>query len=315
MTGLSAVYWKELADHFSSRRFLFIIGLILLAGLSATYVAALSIRQELADFPQQPFVFLKLFTVSGGVLPPFLLFISFFGPLIGIILGFDAINREQASGTLSRVLSQPVYRDAVINGKFLAGLTTIAIMFVGMALVIAGSGLRLLGTPPTVEEIWRIGIFVGLSIVYVSFWMSISILFSIFIRRTSTSALAGMAIWLFFAFFMPIISGVLADAIVPLGQQPSIELAVKRENTDRWISRVSPVNLYSEATVTVLAPADVRSLVAAATARPQGLIPNPLSLGQSLIIIWPHIVSLIALTAVGFAISYLRFMKQEIRVP
>src|SRR3990172_2077869 len=104
MTGLSAVYWKELADHFSSKRFLFIIGLIFLAGLSATYVAALSIRQDLADNPEQPFVFLRLFTVSGGVLPPFLSFISFFGPLIGVILGFDAINREQASGTLSRGL-------------------------------------------------------------------------------------------------------------------------------------------------------------------------------------------------------------------
>lgn len=313
MTGLAAVYWKELADHFSSRRFLFIIGLVLLAGLSATYVAALSIRQELADFPQQPFVFLKLFTVSGGVLPPFLAFISFFGPLIGVIMGFDAINREQAGGTLSRVLSQPVYRDAVINGKFLAGLTTIAIMFVGMALVIGGSGLRLLGTPPTVEEIWRIGIFVGLSIIYVAFWMSIAILFSIFIRRTSTSALAGIAIWLFFAFFMPIISGVLADAIVPLGQQPAPELVLKRDNTDLWISRISPVNLYSEATVTVLVPI-VRSLGPGFMRPIQGLIPTPLSLGQSLIIIWPHIVSLIALSAVGFAISYLGFMKQEIRV-
>lgn len=312
MTGLAAVYWKEMADHFSSRRFLFIIGIIFLAGLSATYVAALSIRQSLSDFPEQPFVFLRLFTVSGGVLPPFLAFISFFGPLIGVILGFDAINREQAGGTLSRVLSQPVYRDAFINGKFLAGLTMIAIMFVGMAMVIAGSGLRLLGTPPTIEEIWRIGIFVGLSIIFVAFWMSIAILFSIVIRRTSTSALAGIAMWLFFAFFMPIISGVLADAIVPLGQQPAPELTLRNANIDLWISRISPVTLYSEATITTLAPAE---LGFALMTRVKGAIPTPLTLGQSLVMIWPHIVSLIALTAIGFAIAYLRFMKQEIRVP
>lgn len=314
MTGLSAVYWKELADHFSSRRFLFIIGLVLLSGLSATYVAALSIRTELAQFPQQPFVFLRLFTVSGSVLPPFLAFISFFGPLIGVILGFDAINREQASGTLSRVLSQPVYRDAVINGKFLAGLTTIAIMFVAMALVIAGSGLRLLGAPPSVEEIWRIGIFVGLSIIYVAFWMSIAILFSIVIKRTSTSALAGLAMWLFFAFFMPIIAGVLADTTVPLGQQPTQEIVLKHDEVDKWLSRISPVSLYSEATNTVLVPINP-GLGLALVRQVQGLIPSPLTLNQSLIIIWPHIIGLIALTAIGFAISYLRFMKQEIRVP
>lgn len=314
MGGLTAVYWKELADHFSSRRFLFIFGLVLLAGLSATYIAALSIRQELLDIPEQRFVFLRLFTVSGGVLPPFLAFIGFFGPLIGVILGFDAINREQVSGTLSRVLSQPVYRDAFINGKFLAGLTTIAIMFIAIALVVAGMGVRLLGIVPTVEEIWRIGIFVGISIIYVAFWMSIAILFSILMRRTATSALAGIAIWLFFAFFMPMISGVLADAAVPLGQQPAPETVLKHDNTELLISRISPVSLYSEATLIILAPT-LRSLGPLLVRQVTGLIPSPIALAQSLLIIWPHIVSLIALTAIGFAISYVRFMRQEIRVP
>ena len=41
-----------------------------------------------------PFFFLHLFTASDGTLPPFFVFISFLGPLLGISMGFDAINSE-----------------------------------------------------------------------------------------------------------------------------------------------------------------------------------------------------------------------------
>jgi ABC-2 type transport system permease protein len=40
---------------------------------------------------------------------------------------------------------------------------------------------------------------------------------------------------------------------------------------------------------------------------------NPLSLGQSIIVVYPHIVALLAITLICFAISYLVFMIQEIR--
>ena len=77
---------------------------------------------------------------TPGALFSMVQFVAFFGPLIGLILGFDAINRERAQGTLVKLLSQPIYRDAVINGKFLAGATTITIMLVSIVLVISGSG-------------------------------------------------------------------------------------------------------------------------------------------------------------------------------
>ena len=60
----------------------------------------------------------RLFTVSDGTLPSFVLFINFLGPLLGIALGFDAVNSEQNKGTLSRMLSQPIHRDCIINAKF-----------------------------------------------------------------------------------------------------------------------------------------------------------------------------------------------------
>jgi ABC-2 type transport system permease protein len=40
---------------------------------------------------------------------------------------------------------------------------------------------------------------------------------------------------------------------------------------------------------------------------------NPLMLRQSILVVYPHIVALIALTLICFAVSYLIFMMQEIR--
>ena len=60
------------------------------------------------------------------------------------------------TGTLSRLLSQPIYRDAVINGKFFAGIVTIAVMLFSIILLISGMGLRMIGVPPSSEELVRL---------------------------------------------------------------------------------------------------------------------------------------------------------------
>ena len=45
----------------------------------------------------------------------------------------------------------------------------------------------------------------------------------------------------------------------------------------------------------------------------QGAIPSPLPLGQSLLVVWPQLTGLIAATVICFAISYIMFMRREIR--
>src|SRR3990172_5791932 len=149
MPGLLAVYRKELADHFASRRFLILYALVCLTSLSAVFTAAQSIRSDVAGSSDLGFVFLFLFPTSSGPLPPFFSFIGFLGPLVGLALMFDSINGEQNRGTLSRLLSQPIYRDSVINGKFLAGLTTVSVMLVSIVIIVSALGGRVLGVVPT----------------------------------------------------------------------------------------------------------------------------------------------------------------------
>jgi ABC-2 type transport system permease protein len=45
----------------------------------------------------------------------------------------------------------------------------------------------------------------------------------------------------------------------------------------------------------------------------QGAIPSPLPLGQSLLVAWPQLTGLIAATVVCFALSYILFMRREVR--
>ena len=67
MSGLAAVFWKELADHFNSKRFIILSLLIYLAGIATIYVAAQNIRTGITENTQ--FIFLRLFIVSGENLP------------------------------------------------------------------------------------------------------------------------------------------------------------------------------------------------------------------------------------------------------
>ncbi|MCK9927191.1 ABC transporter permease subunit, partial [Frankia sp. Mgl5] len=94
--------------------------------------------------------------VSDGTLPPFITFVSFLGPLLGIGLGFDAINAERNKGTLSRLISQPIYRDYVINAKYAAALIVISSLLFALGFLVTGLGLIAIGIPPTPEEFWRI---------------------------------------------------------------------------------------------------------------------------------------------------------------
>ena len=314
MAGLIAVFWKELADHFSSKRFIILFLLVYLAGIATIYVAAQNIRSEVTEDTQ--FIFLRLFIISGSNMPfSFPFFLSFFIPIVGIALGFDAINSERTSGNLSRLLSQPIYRDSVINGKFLAGLVTLAILIISIIAVVAGMGLRMIGVPPNAEEILRLFAFIFLSIVYGAFWMSMAILFSILFKRTATSVLAAISLWIFLFFFLAVIAGVIAGAVVPIDQNSSIELIAQNDTIYNIINRISPSTLYGEATRVLLMPemGSPSSTLMLISIYAYGMTPGTLPLGQSLLLVWPQIVSLLALVAICFALSYIRFMREEIR--
>lgn len=211
------------------------------------------------------------------------------------------------------VLSQPLYRDSLINGKFLAGLTTIAIIIGSIVIIISGIGYRMIGVMPEPAEIVRIVIFFLICLLYVAFWLGLAILFSVLFRRAITSIMSAISVWLVFTLFITMIAGLTAEWVAPVTDESSTEAVLEHQRVEDTTMRVSPTTLFNEATETVLNPG-IRTLRGLVLVREvQGMIAGPLSLGQSLILVWLHLVSLFTLTAICFAISYIKFMREEIR--
>ncbi len=308
-TGLWAVVHKELSDHLTGIRMQILEALMLLTAVGTVFAAGQSIRQEIGE---DPFVFLKLFTTARDPLPSFVGFLSFLVPLSAIALGFDAINGEHARRTLSRVLAQPIYRDALLLGKFLAGLGTLAIVLVGLWLVTTGMGLFLLGIPPSGEEVARGLLFLLATLGYAGIWLALSMLFSTVFRQPATSALTAIAVWLLFAVFWDILSALVAQAVVAqqAGYGPNELLQARIQ---LFLARFSPNTLYAETLLALLNP-QVRALGPVLLTQLEGaVLGTPLPLSQSVLLVWPQMVALIAGTILLFCAAYVTFQRQEVR--
>jgi ABC-2 type transport system permease protein len=307
---MSVVFFRELFDHLTSVRFLVLEFLVILLGGAVVYFAAEQVRNTTAE---DPFLFLRLFAPPGQTLLSFVLVLSILVPVLAIGLGFDAVNGEYNRRTMSRILAQPLYRDALLFGKFLAGLVTITISLVTLWLLVIGFGLLRLGIPPGGEEIGRLAVFLIATIAYAGVWLALAMLFSIFFRSTATAALVSLGIWLFLALLWPAMAQLLGEVISPSDIRFAM-LGLPTPDTLAWqqgLARISPGTLYGEAVVAMLNP-DSQSM-ATLLAQFQGRIATPLPLDQSILQAWPQMVGLIAGTIVLYVIGYVAFQRQEVR--
>lgn len=310
--GVGAVAVKELADNLSSARMFVLEWLIVLTALAALYGAIDSLRRTTA---QDPFLLLRLFTVNHAPLPSFVAILGFLIPLMAIGLGFDAINGEHNRRTLSRILAQPIYRDALLMGKFLAGLATLAMSLTALWLMVIGLGLIFLGVPPGGEEVARSLAFLVIAVFYAGVWLALAMLLSIVFRSAATAALVALGIWLFLTVLWPMLAPAIAQVIAPPDPRYAM-LGLESPDTAVWaqmLSRISPNHLFSEAMVGVLSPT-TRTLGPVFIEQLRGAVMgSPLPLSQSLIIVWPQTVGLIAGTIVLFVAGYVVFQRQEVR--
>jgi ABC-2 type transport system permease protein len=310
--GLGTVVLKELADHMSSARMLVLELLIILTAGASVYTAIANLKETTAE---DPFLLLKLFTVDRAPLPSFVAILGFLIPLMAIGLGFDAINGEHNRRTMSRILAQPIYRDALLAGKFLAGLATLAINLLCLWLLVVGFGVLLLGVPPGGEEIARSLTFLAVTLAYAGVWLAMAMLLSIVFRSPATAALVALGIWLFLTVLWPMLSPAVAELIAPPDIRSQL-LGIPSLPTLQWqqaLERLSPNTLYAEVVLAILSPS-TRALGPVFLSQLQGAVVGaPLPLGESLMLAWPQAVGLIAGTIVLFVAGYVVFQRQEVR--
>lgn len=305
---------KELADHLSSRRFPLLVALVLLSGLATSYLGVQSIAQGAIREVEQTIAFLRLLTGGGGSILSFVYFVGLFGPIVGVALSFDSVNREIASGSMLKLLSNPIHRDSIILGKIVAGLLVILLIVFSSTGIVTGFNILLAGFGPTVEGAFRIVYFAVASFLYIALWFGIGLLFSIIFRRTTTSALASIALWIFLSIFIYLIADVVAAEMAALRSYfPSVPLSaiITYYEIRDAISRISPLTLYMEVANIFLNP-EIRStgLFYYSEALPT---PQPLSLDTSIALAWPSFSALTAGSVVILALSTLIFLRTEVR--
>jgi ABC-2 type transport system permease protein len=301
---------KEIADHMRSKRFLILLCLLVLIFAGTLYLA-LSRVKDMPVEADSHFVILKLFSLSDGSLPTFHVFLSFIGPLLGIAMGFDAINGESNKGTLIRIMAQPVYRDHLLLAKFLSSIQVLAVLFLAISLIMMGAGIFYTGVLPEPAEVLRILAFTALNIVYIGFWLGLAISASIYFKNVATSALVCIGIWLFLTIIYKMLVNAAAAALLPKGYLMPEEMVSYQQLVLNFL-RLDPGHLYADASTTLLLPS-VRSVSAISMEQMSGAIPAPLSFLNSLLAVWPQVTGLLAGTALWFALSYYLFMRKEIK--
>ncbi|RBQ12084.1 ABC transporter permease [Pedobacter miscanthi] len=305
---------KEVSDHVRSWRFILLLALVVLTFFASLYISMSNIRASFSNSgdPDHAFLYLKLLSATDGSMPPFHVLMSFLAPLLGITMGFDAINSEQNSGSLTRLLAQPIYRDNILLAKFYSAMLIISTLFISLTLLMIGGGLLFTGVRIEPSELLRILGFTLLTMVYVGFYLSLSILFSIAFRQAATSALTSLGIWLFFTVFYPILVNLVIRAFLPDPAYLSQSQLMGYNELIMDIMRIAPGQLYSDAATTMLMPS-IRSLGPMSMEQLSGAIPSPLPFRESLVIVWPQLSGLLAGSIAFFALAYYIFMRREIR--
>jgi ABC-2 type transport system permease protein len=304
-TGWQVVAGKELGDNVRSARFLILLGIIGAACVAAVISAADFLRDVAAGATETPSPFLLLFTESPERIPSFVALFGFLGPLLGIAFGFDAINQERADRTLPRLVSQPIYRDDIVNGKFAAGLAAIGVTLVALVAITSGIGIIGMGITPSAADVARLLLFLVVGLVYIGLWLAFAILCSVLLRRAATAALVAISAWLVFTLFGAFLAGLVADGLGP-------EDEIARARLELTLSQVAPYTLYESSAAALLNP-QIRSVGLLLPEQLDRAVPGTLPLDQSLLIVWPQLTALVAASVVMFALAYVAFLRQEVR--
>jgi ABC-2 type transport system permease protein len=325
--GWRVIGARELAEHLLSIRFLLLLIVMGVAGGFVVLKLTQTIQQVAGVIASQPYfngqtypVFLYLFSqppAAGDTtlqaIPSFAsTILVFLGPLLGLAFGFDAISNERAEGTLPRLVSQPIHRDDVINGKFVASLAVVALMLGAVMLVLAGLGIWGLGVIPSGDVALRLVTWYVVAVLYVGFWLAFSLLASVVFRRAATAALTVLAVWLILTFFGGSIVSALANVLAPYGSSGTAAQQVSNANMTTTLFGLLPNGMFGQITAVLLNP-DLNSLNPIAADPTGRAIAALLPFQQSVLIVWPQIVLMVALTAVCFGLAYVTFMRQEVR--
>ena len=321
--GWRTIAAKEFADHLGSVRFFVLLDRRRASRRSCRCTSSpptsATPRRRSSGTPALFLAAVRRRRRRASAASPTVAFAALLVPLVGIAFGFDGINCERAQGTLSRLLAQPIHRDDVINGKFAAGIAVIALMLAALVVLVDGARDRAAGDHPRARGA-RPGRRVAarddpLRVVLARVRAAAV---GRHPRRRPSPALVGFGSWLGLILFGQFLLPLIAELAVP-GQRPrhSPTTTSRRPRRSSCSCGSRRPSLYQDIVTRAHEPDDQDGArlrqprpVRSAT---QEQLPTLLSLDQSMLLVWPQIVVLTALTVAMFALAYVLFLRQEVR--
>ena len=351
--GVFNVARKEFIDHLTSRKIILILALFLI-------VLAIAMHQGIGDYNKRLESYKEQISqIEEGehkYMPaekPSILFIfqrmrwqmPLLGAILAIAMGFDLITREKESRSLKSLLSHPVFRDEIINGKALGGI--LALVFaVGIAFLILFAMLLLFSIVPDMDEFWRIVLFGAVTVLCLLTYFSIALMSSTVSKDSGRSLMYAFIIVLALSFAMPMIGGMVVKGVV--GERPErpeflshmeIESGkfvthigpMNEEEEEEWERYIEELKAYSEKkwaiqdAFEIFSPDSNYMAVSISLTNPYLKVVHGGSWGssytpgettsirKSLEKVWKNILALIILPVVFFALAYIKFMRMDIR--
>ncbi len=377
---------KEFRDHISSKRFIIVFAILLMLSFYGVYTGMDSYNKQLDNYknpglssndPVKQSVISSLQqqvqdaeargdspeSIQGlkdqlnyytnppmpSVLIVFssmVVYFTFLGMILGAAMGFDQISKEKDEGSLKFLVSSPIYRDAIINGKTLGAIATLAAALAA-AFILAIAIVMIRGVVPGLDDLLRIGAFYIASLLYCAVFFAIALMMSTITRSTSMAVIFTVGLVVLFIVFIIlslVVAGFIAEMIV--GPAPQIDygamlnsssgsmnLTSLYTNTEyaNYTNNLVKVEFEIADTMTIISPVNdfggfmgmgiggIGNAILSKTPV-QGLSltmaapsTRQISLLDSLASVWAKILVLIVYLVVCFAVSYVAFMRMDIR--
>lgn len=226
--GLVTIAEKEFFDHIRSRKFLLIFGILLIVAIVGMIGGITDYNKSLDTYNRQQSAagsspLSSYMSERPSILSVFssvATYLVFVGGILGIAMGFDLVSKEKESRSLKILLSHPVYRDEVINGKALGGIAALATALL-IVLVIALATLLVYGIVPDGNEIVLIGVFALVSFLLIFSYFAIALFMSTAMDESGPALIYTIIVFILLSVLVPTLSN---DTVMEnvIGSQPEL---------------------------------------------------------------------------------------------
>lgn len=139
----------------------------------------------------------------GATMSSVLYVLTDYGSILGIVIGVVSISKERNTNALNVLVSKPLYRDTIINGKLIGSVLFLVTMFC-LITAFYTSGLFLLCGNMILQwlpdYLTRLPVALFISLIYVMFYLSIAMFISIIIKDQAFATIISIIVWALMGF-------------------------------------------------------------------------------------------------------------------